>query len=81
MTDGKDQTGFVLFRYLAVELDPIAQLKLGVAVVIKSKCGRPIFETEVGIEKKRIFENKFAFVAALRNFRRDGEWPAVRDRV
>src|ERR1700730_18581432 len=81
MASGKNQTHFVLFRKLATELDAVANFEFGVAVVSESKCRRSIPETKVGVEQEWIFVKDFSLVAALRDFRRKRNRPAVAEHV
>ena len=81
MAGGKDQTNFVLLGEFTTELNAVAEFEFGIAVVIKSKCGRSILKAKVGVEKEWIFVDDFGLVAALRDFRRNGNGPAVAEHV
>ena len=72
MTGGENQTGFVLLCELARQFYSITKLEFRITIIIEGERKQAVLETEIGIEKKRVFVENFAFVAALRNFRRDG---------
>ena len=62
---GENHTGLVLFRELARELDTIADLELGITIVIEGQRRQLVLEAEIGVEEEWVLVNDFAFVTAL----------------
>src|SRR5947208_3993562 len=81
VTSGKNQTDFVLLGQLPAKFNAVADFEFCIAVVIESECSRAVPEIKIGVEQKRIFIDHFAFVTALRNFRRQSERATVAEQV
>jgi hypothetical protein len=70
MTDGKNEGCLIVLGDFAAKFESSAQFEFCVTVEVERKGVRSGFEDEVCVEKKRIFVQKFASVAALRDLNR-----------
>src|SRR4029077_1895221 len=55
MPHGENHAGLVMFGHLTRDLEPAAQLELGITVVIERQRRKPRLESKIGVEEKWIF--------------------------
>ena len=66
MTGGENQTDLILLGELARQFYSITKLEFRITIIIEGQRKYAVLETEIGIEKKGVFVENFAFVAARR---------------
>ncbi len=81
MTGGENQPGFILLCEIAGQFNPVTKLEFRITIIIEGERKQAVLEAEIGIEKKGVFVENFAFVAALRNFRGDGNRASVTEQI